>query len=35
MTKEEIIYFIEQDLIWLIPAAYEDLLKEVKKELGL
>lgn len=35
MTKEDIIYFIEQGLDWLIPAVYEDLLKEVKEELGL
>ena len=35
MTREEIIYFIEHDLSWLVPVAYEDLLKEIKRELGL
>ena len=35
LNKEEIIYFIEQGLIWLIPAVNDELVKQVKKELGL
>ena len=35
LNKEEIIYFIEQGLEWLIPAVNDELLKQVKEELGL
>ena len=35
MTKEEIIYFIEHGLDWLVPAGYDELVKEIKEELGL
>ena len=35
MTKDEIIYFLEWGLEWLIPASYENEVKQIKKELGL
>jgi hypothetical protein len=35
MTKEEIIFYINYSLGWLIPASYGKEVSEVKKELGL
>ena len=35
MTKEEMIFFINYNLEWLIPASYEKEVSEVKNELGL
>ena len=35
MTRDEIIYFLKWDLRWLIPAKYENEVKQIKKELGL
>ena len=35
MTKDEIIYFLKWGLEWLIPAKYENEVKQIKKELGL
>lgn len=35
LNREEIIYFINQGLIWLIPAVNDELLKEIKEELGI
>lgn len=35
MTRDEIIYFLEWGLEWLIPIKYEDEVKQIKKELGL
>ena len=29
MTKDDILYFAKWDLLWLIPASYEDLKNEV------
>ena len=35
MSKDEIIYFLKWELEWLLPAGYEDEVKQIKKELGL
>ena len=35
MSRDEIIYFITHGLEWLIPAKYENEVKQIKKELGL
>lgn len=35
MSKDEIIFFLSYGLDWLVPASYEKLLNEVKKEMGL
>ena len=35
MTRDEIIYFLEWELGWLIPCVYENEVKQIKKELGL
>ena len=35
MTRDEIIYFLKWELGWLIPAKYENEVKQIKKELGL
>ena len=35
MTRNEIIYFLKWELEWLIPAKYENEVKQIKKELGL
>lgn len=35
MSKDEIIFFLSYGLGWLVPASYEELLNEVKEEIGL
>ena len=35
MARDEIVYFLKWGLEWLIPYAYENEVKQIKKELGL
>lgn len=35
MKKDEIIFFLTYGLEWLIPASYDEQVKETKKEIGL
>ena len=35
LSREEIISLVTSGFDWLVPAGYDELVKEIKKELGL